>query len=353
MRKCIFFLFSLLCCICVTAQTRYKVVTDSHLNVISGAYAGAPVIDSLENGSEVEVYECAHGWAKIKHNDDYAYVMESHLREVDSQFEDTPQEKGHKSFMGNVNVNVKWMVYLIAVLSLVLFGIRMVSKGKALTNSMYLVNVIVFFATMISEITYIVLSQSMEDVIWFCIPDDVGWLWTIINFVIFLFLMYNQVLCIFSIINDIQSKSNCKFGIRLGLYSIIGGIIAIGLSFSFFRNLTLYLVIAVAICQLIQIIIMVRAILPNGGWRNALLCLFVYLFGMVATAALFSYLLILLLAVLVGYVVLRLISASSNKQASASVSCSNCTHLVGQRCTLSNADAFIDDPNGTVCNQHS
>jgi hypothetical protein len=298
MKKLIVFLFSLICCIYASAQTRYKVVTDSPIDVISGAYAGAPVIGTLENGSEVDVYESSNGWAKIKHNNDYAYVAAKSLKEVDSQVANTPQQdKGDKSFIGDVNV--RWMVYLIALLSLILFGIRMIGG----TGTIYLVNLIVFFATTVCELIYIILSHG-TDAIWFCTPDEVGWIWTIVNFIIFVGLMYNQVLCIFTTINDIQSKSGCQFGIKLGLYSVIGGIIACIITLNFFQSLTLYVVIAVAICQIIQIIQMVKAILPGGGWGNAILCLFVYLLGVAATAAVFCYLIILLLIVVVGYFIL-------------------------------------------------
>lgn len=345
MQKYIFLLLSLLCCIFANAQKEYEVITDSPLTVRSQASLDAPIVDTIENERILLVYDCSDGWAKIKHDTDYAYVEAQYIKEIANYANDNQSS--------SEGINVRWMIYLIAVLSLILFGFRrMISRGKALTDSMYPVNLIVFFITMISEITYIALSRNMEDVIWFCIPDDVGWLWTIINFVIFLGLMYNQVLCIFSTINDIQSKCSCQFGIKLGLYSVIGGIIACIITLNFFQSLTLYVVIAVAICQIIQIIQMVKAILPGGGWSNAILCLFVYLLGVAATAAIFAYLLILLLVILVGYVVLMMLSSQSNRGKSASASCSNCTHCIGgNTCSFSNA--FIDDPKGTVCNQHN
>jgi hypothetical protein len=340
MKKYIFFLFSLLCCIYATAQTEYEVITESPLTVRSQPGSDAPIVGTLENERILMVYDCSDGWAQILHNNEYAYVEAKYLKDM--------ADYDNENQSASEGVNVRWMVVLIAVLSLILFVFRrMSSRGKAITDSMWRVNLIVFFITMISEITYIAISPNFDDVIWFCIPDEVGWLWTVIDFVIFLCLMCNQVQCIFSLINDIQYKNNCKFGIRFGLYTIIGGIVAVVLSFSFFRNLTLYIVIAAALCQIIQIAIMVRAILPNGGWRNAVLCISVYLLGVVATAALFAYLFILLLVVLVGYVVLRILPSLNNN----SNRCSNCANRSGNTCILSGA--HIDDPERMVCDQHT
>jgi hypothetical protein len=291
---------------------------------------------TLSNGSEVEVYEISNGWAKIKHGYAHAYVKAQYLSEVHEQpvvTTPSPQSKMNFSFALDGG-DVKWMAILIAILSGVLFAIRNIRDDDPLEGGLYIANWIIFLATTLLEIVYIVLCQG--DAIWFCTPNEVGWLWTIIDFFIFGGVVYNQIMCLFNTLNDIEYNSD---GVdkQWGYYSIFAGTILGIITGIWYPSASIYVLIGFAICQLVQVVIIFKSIVPSGGWGNAFLFLFVYLFGTLATFAVLACFLMMLIIVLIVLFVLAALGHSNGSSRSDGRGCRNCSHYYSDgRCDWHN-----------------
>lgn len=335
MRRYILFWVCLFCCLLATAQTKYRVTTNSHLNVRSYASASAPKMGTLSNGSEVEVYEISNGWAKIKYGYAHAYVKAQYLSEVDEQPVVTTSSQNSRidiSF-GLSDDDLEGIAIIIAILSGFLFIIDRSREDKPLKGVLYVANLIMFLATALLEIVYVIRYQNYS--IWFCSISEVGWLWAIIDFFIFGGIVINQIFCLFNTLDDIQCKSDVV-DIRLGLYSIIVGSIAGIITGIWFQSALIYVLIALAIFQLIQIVIIFKSIVPCGGLGNAFLFLFVYLFGTIATLAILGYFLLLLVIALIALLVIFVLGYSNSRGSSSSSSsyssadekkcCRNCSH---------------------------
>ena len=348
MKHFIFIIILLSSCLLVTAQKKYEVTTNTFLNIRSYASTEAPVIGTIDNGGEVDVYEISNGWAKISYNDGFAYVSSQYLKESISN--EVVSKKKNSNFKFDVssltfgNGGVEWMVFAIAGISVILLIIRKRRGDDPLEGTEYSINWILFLTVSILELVYISLMGS--DTIWFCIPDKVGWLWTIIDFIIFGFVVYNQIMCYFNTLVDVEYNSGGGFDKRWGLYSWAGGIITAILSGIFFPTALPFILIAFIICQLIQIVLIFKGTLSYGGVGNAFLCTAVYLLGSLASILILAHFVVLLIIVLVAYFILSIIGKTSSSRGC----CRSCSHYSGGYCNYHGM--YISSPDSKTCDYY-
>lgn len=79
-----------------------------------------------------------------------------------------------------------------------------------------------------------------------------GWLWTFIDFIIFGIIAYNQFMCFFNTLADVEYNSYGSFSKYWGIYSWIWGIIIGVISSLFFPVILPFVGIAFVVCQLVQ-----------------------------------------------------------------------------------------------------
>ena len=352
MRKFLLLIMCLCCCLLAVAQTKYEVTANTFLNIRTYADANAPVLGTVDKGGKVDVYEISNGWAKIGYDGSYAYVSADYLRKIEEAPVLKPKSSSYDFSSWKIGKgSVEWMAYVIAGLSIVLYIIRR-NRGEDSplddSESLYKLNWILFLTVTALELVYLAIMGS--DAIWFCIPDEVGWLWTIIDFFIFGFVVYNQFMCFFNTLEDVSYNSCGSFDRRWGFYSwaaaIVGGII----SGIFFQAALPFIGIAFIICQVIQVILIFRGVMPNGGLGYAFLCTAVYLLGSISTVLILAHFVVLLIIVLVGYLVLSLLGASS--KGSSRRCCKNCTHYYSSGyCNY--RDEYINNAHNKVCDNYS
>ncbi len=160
---------------------------------------------------------------------------------------------------------------------------------------------------MVSLLEMFYVASLGQQVTWPCKPDQVGWLWTVINFLIFSFVLYNQLMCYLNILRDLQYHSYASFSWKWGLYSWpIAIAIAVICSF-FYEPGLIFVGVLFLIAQLVQLGIIFRRVIPKGGWMYAFLCATVYLVGSVAIAAVFLHFLMILLLVAAAIFVLAVL----------------------------------------------
>ncbi len=349
---CILFLL-ILGTLTMYGQQNYIVNVNTYLNVRNNANENAEVIGTLKNGETVCVYDFNGNWAKISYKNGYGYINREYIHLVSAHSSNKTSKKT-KTFSLDINkglfnsfpVSREW-IYVIILLSGILFIIRLIRKEKHLEGKLHLFNWIIFTLACIAEIIYILCVQ--DDVIWFCIPDKVGWVATIINFLLFGFIVYNQLMCLFNTLTDVQYNSYAVFDWRWGIYSWPAAVLA-GLICGFFFQPGLMIVgILFLIAQIIQLVIVFKNVVPKGGIGHAILCSSVYSIGSIATFLALVHFLILLVIVLVALFILSIIGkvqeAENNKR------CSNCSHLSGSYCYKRGETIY--NPSSKVCNSHS
>jgi hypothetical protein len=350
----------LLCCVVATAQTHYKVVTDSQLNIRTSPSAYASVVGTLQNGSEIGVYGLSNGWAKIKYGNRYAYVSAQFLQELNDSSTDEIVKKEVGNSLEAEHISVKWMACII--IGLIILHIVVIVKGNnSSSGDWYYINLAIFMAASACELDYIAQNRN-NNVLWFCTPDEVGWIWTIVNSLLSLSLLGGQCMGLVSAIKSMEDN-NRDINLLWCILSTSIGSIASFLAVFFFPNITMYVVVAYLICQFVQIIMIFRAVVPVGGWGEGIYCVFVYTVGIAAADVLFIYILIqlkflipyiigtiivlfFLAAILQGDEIRKLSSPDSSSERYSRDSCYNCRRL--GRCNMRN-EYYKSD---YICNRH-
>lgn len=345
--RTIFFIFFVWCCAVFPslAQERYEVDVDSYLNIRSAPDTSAPVVGTISRGGTLEVYEIKDGWAKVKLDDSVAYVSADYLRKAEQEAAEAEDASGFSwdlSFLKGGG-DAKWMIFPILGLSIWLFVLRWMRGDSSLTDGMHLQHGWVFLGVCALELVYVGMMGS--DTIWFCQPDTVGWLWTIVDFVLFGIVVYNQILNFFYLLGDVQYNTGGYFDFRWGLYSWAGAVI-LGIALGIFFPVALPAVpIALLVCQVVQLVLIYRAVAPSAGAGNALFAMGIYLLGSLATILILMHFVALLIIVLIGYFVLSLFANSSSSR-----SCASCYHLSGGYCNY--RCKTIYNPHRHICNHY-
>ena len=212
----------------------------------------------------------------------------------------------HFSWYIRGTIGEKPMALLILFLSVILFFMRIAKKKDEPRQGItYVISNILFLTTCTLEIMYTI---AVDNGLWFCLPEEVGWLWTVINFFLFAGIVINQVLYLFDILADVLANGNTRCDFRLGLYSWVGAFIC-GIFCRFFYQAGLPWVYTIlCIMQLVQLVLIFKSYGKNI--IGAFWCVFVYLFGTIGTAVtllIFIGLLILVVVLIaVGWMILKL-----------------------------------------------
>lgn len=328
MKKILLLIIVMLCCMTSMAQTKYRVTAKSSLNVRSHASAKAPVLSSIDRGEVVKVYEIENGWAKIEYEGNSAYVSARYLERIEISEPDLTDTGNMFKSLELGNGGVEWMIYPILGLSAILLYMRKKRGDSPLEDGEYWTNCVLFLTVCTVELSYILMMGT--DAIWFCMPDTVGWIWTVIDFIVFGFVVYNQIMCFFNTLEDAEYNSYGSFDKRWGIYSWIVGAIAAIATGIFFEDKLIFVAGAFAVCQLIQIVLIFKGIVPRGGWLRAVVCLAVYLLGSLATMLVLAHFAVLLIIVMIVYLILSAIGHGSSSRRNGS--CAQCGHYSSGYC---------------------
>ena len=308
-------------------QTQYIVDTKTTLLVRTGPGTSNSQFGRLKNGETINVYAIKNGWAEISYNGKTGYVSEQYIKlapvqqKIDKRWSLSAFD--WKEFVDVVSKtdSLIWF-YITCALGLVMVCIDWLYRADSddFTDSAtgFYVSSAIFLALCVSEMIYFATYDG--DKTWFCSPDKVGWIWTIINFILFAMLLIKQVVS-FSCLNYAScyhGKRNIDF--RLGLYGWGIGIIAAVISVIFFDEYLYIVLWCVLGIQFLQIALLVYNNIQDGGnWLNLVYTIVFYVVGSIATLITLFHFLPLLVVVLIGYAILCFFSSSSG-----SARCANC-----------------------------
>lgn len=309
----------------------YEVISTQPLDVVNlaGYKKG-----TLQPGQKIEVYSIRDGKALIRHKGKQAYVNASYLK---------PCYQSHnKEFTPKyVNVdyyatgNVEWMIYVILSLAVVLlilrYFIKITFECDGNPKILLLINRLLFLVLAGFEFAYVLLMGS--DALWFCQPSTVGWIWTIVNFILFGTLIYTQVISYFIVV--VHSKFSTKIGECSWIIFAFITLLYSTFSWEHGYEAILYLFGA---CQLIQLFLIFKGVIPQEGIIKALWFSLLYLVASAATILMISlWIKMLIIAMLI---LMFIKGAFSNKRTADSLEDKSRNTVYGRRI---NDDTFETD----------
>lgn len=319
-------LLLLLVTVSAHGQTPYVVDAKTTLLVRTGPGKSYSQLGQLRRGETINVYTIENGWAEISYRGKTGYVSEQYIKPAPVQ-QKIEQQKSFSSFDWKELINITsktdsliWF-YIACALGFVMVCIGWLSKSDTydFTESAtgFYISSAIFLALCVSEVIYFATYKG--DNTWFCSPNKVGWIWTIINFILFALLLFYQVISFVRL-----NYASCYHGgrtidFRLGVYGWGIGVIAVIISVIFFKeylDIVLWCVLGI---QFIQIALLVyRNIKDDGNWLNLIYTIVLYVAGSIVTLITLFHFLPLLIVVLLGYVALCIFSSSGDAR------CANC-----------------------------
>lgn len=178
----------------LSAADTYTVNTRSKLNLRSGPGTSYSVVAQLSPGATVTMIDDNDGkWVKVEGNGVQGYAMKKYLT-IASHDSSTANDKRYS--VGNDPHN-KWLLWTIVGLFVVVI---VNNVFEILENKFFMATIYMSLPAAIILYTYIT-PKAM----WFCDPDTVGWLLTILNvFLVIVALSFCVSTC-FSIMGDVFS----------------------------------------------------------------------------------------------------------------------------------------------------
>lgn len=293
---------------------QYKITVNTFLNVRSGPGVAYAVVGTLPHGAVVTGDKQVGEWVKIDYNGKTGYIKSAYTEIIQ-----TPEQQIAQSPFTDID-NLHFLLYVMLALSGIIFIIRRIRGESPLTDTQFFIHLVLFFILCVLELYYF---GWLKAGIWFCKPGEVGWVWTVINFLIFGAVVYNQIKAYFNGLEDIIYHSN-YVDYRIGLYSYAGAIVAGLICTFFFPLLVKVVIIALVLAQLIQVFLILKE--NTTCWRYGILNVFYYLIGTVATLVILIHFVMLLLIVLIVLFLLSLFGESGGR------CCRNCRSYDGSYC---------------------
>ncbi|RGN31947.1 SH3 domain-containing protein [Bacteroides oleiciplenus] len=294
----------------------YKVTASSSLRVRQAPNTNGAIMGQKMAGEKIEVTEINNGWAQINYNGQVGYVSAQYIEYLSpSPTQSTSKQWNWENlFKGSGDRETgAILLIVILVLSLITYLIRRSQNDKAIDNQNfgYYTYIGLLFITYAVEIGYQLVMGS--DSIWFCSPKSTGWLWCIINFIIFGIVVYNQIMCLFLVLDSILWNAYSSLSFRWGYFYGIGicGIACIVCGF-FFQSGIPFALGAMGICQLIQLGIIIKEVGSSGGFSSTILCILMYIIGTAATLIILVQFVFLLIIVLIGWLLLSAFANGSS-----------------------------------------
>ena len=210
---------------------------------------------------------------------------------------------GVTRFIDTLRIN-KQFTYVIIGFSVLLLIMGMLRRDNYHKGILHAINVSLFIINCFAIVLY---SWALgENAFWFCFPSEVGWGYMILHFLIFLWVIFNQIYRFMQTLDDTIHNSNAEIDFSMGLLAWPVFLIAAMVCGFYFKAYMSYVLILFGITQLIQIFYFFKVCAKNKSWKNGFICSLVYLVGALATTWLLYYLIYIIIIVTVGSIVFLL-----------------------------------------------
>lgn len=332
------FISTLVAAICLLgAYAAPYAVTASTLNLRTAPSKDAAVAAALPKGSVVEVTGTDGEWATVSHDGHRYYAAAKYLTAAGSPGPDVKPAKGsgagkiltvlpYNDLSSRLVHNSDIPLYVCIGL-LVCFSLINIFGGTDAFDeawSFYTASAL-FLLLCLAEIYHFAGYQGNP--IWFCLPSTVGWLWTVVNFLLFGYFCYVQImtLVVLSSVGHAHGERVCNN--TIGFILTLVAIAAFLVCCFFFQDYAEIALVADGVALAGWIGWMVYCnVRDRGSWLNLLLVCALWTIGMASTILVLAHYIVMLLlvvcAVIAGYIVLQMIGNGSSSSSSSSSSTS-------------------------------
>lgn len=276
-------------------------VTAETLNVRQKPNKHSEIKGKLQKGDIVNVTKIQNGWAEIWYKCYNAYVNEKFITPYTPPQIEPEKEETHswvpRFTLGDIDVNKyangkgKWLIYLIFGLAVIMFGAKDSEEQEGLLG---------IFVITCPIILYYLLRLG-KHAHWFCMPNQVGWLWAIVGFVALGFVTLALTIAYSKAMRYIRETAG-DFSLAIGwkswIYCSIPAVIA---SIFEWETWCFWLAIILGICQIIQIIRIFQGVIPEKGIIAAIAIIILYFLGLITiTALMLQFVSLLIVVLLIG-----------------------------------------------------
>lgn len=320
-------LFTLMLLFAVASFASHKSVNSQTVNMRAEGSKNAEIVARLKKGDVVEVLQ-AGSWDYVDYMGQTGYIKSSLLLPLSDEEEamiaatQTVEETtgkdssdlGFSSFVESPfdRYAWKWPIWVVIIVGILLVGVGFANKSGDTSKESMFAQAGLFLLLSIMELVQFFL---VEDPIWFCTPDKVGWVWTIINALLLIFIFFNQVR-LFKHTLDLANEHadrDCSW-----LWGLIGLPVGVGLGIWLIsENYVFWGIVVIALPQIIQLAVLIVATVNGGNdWLNLALSLLVYVVGGLAVAVVIIILVWIAIVIIAAYLALtmagKMLSESSN-----------------------------------------
>lgn len=304
---------------------QYKVNVTTTLNLRSEPSASSAVVLKLNNG---DIVNCALApsaineqtdWVHVDYNGTDGFLKAQYLIPVESPkpVESSPvRMKQWYQLLDWQGDGYRWMSYLIFGLALLMWfeckflrrlNFRMETEDEDSDTNWSLINGILLAVASCSILIYVALMGSNS--LWFFIPNIVNsWWYLIINFIFFVYVLVDLLAFFLLTMKDLAEHSGTNLHLKFGLFTWLGGIIALVICGIGSKNPT-YIYLIIAICQVVQVIIIMVQLASKKKYIAALTTSALYLLGSFSITILASCLVFVLIVLVVVGILFTLMLA--------------------------------------------
>ena len=322
--------FNLLLLLAVTSLASHKRVSGQTVNMRAAGNTQSEVVARLNGGDIVEVIQSGT-WDYVDFMGQTGYIKSNLLTPLSDEEESMMvaplQEEesvaDNSSFLDFSSVESpfsrhdwEWPIWVVIIVGILLVGVGFANKNGDVSQESMFAQAGLFLLLSIMEL---VQFFFVEDPIWFCTPDKVGWMWTIINALLMLFIFVNQVR-LFKHTLDLANEyadRDCSW-----LWGLIGLPVGVGVGIWLIsEGYVFWGIVVMVLPQIIQLAVLVYATINGGNdWINLVLSLLVYVVGGLAVAVVIIVLVWVAIVIFAAYLALSMASKALSDSSSNSSS---------------------------------
>lgn len=284
-----------------TTEEQYQVTAET-LNVRQKPNKHSEIKGKLQKGDIVYVTKIENGWAEIWYKCYNAYVNEKFITPYTPPQIEPEKEETHswvpRFTLGDINWHKyangkgKWLIYLILFFAVTMYAAAKDGEEQEGTLGMFVITcpIILYYLMRLGKHAH-----------WFCMPNQVGWLWAIVGFValgfvtIALTIAYSNAM---RFVRETAGDFSLAIGWKSWIYCSIPAVIA---SIFEWETWCFWLAIILGICQIIQIIRIFQGVIPEKGIIAAIAIIILYFLGLITiTALMLQFISLLIVVLLVG-----------------------------------------------------
>lgn len=212
------------------AQERYEIQCKTNVNVREKPLVNSTILGTLNNGEVVSGYGIDSGWAQIIYKNTTGYVHADYVKVLSlvSETAETTKQGNVKHYLAKYSsyvdtlehTNLLWLMAPILLLSLLLYGLRVVSEKEKNESFDFMMKCLSGVALVLSLCELVMLSGNQLFDAFF----DWPWYGMIVGFILFVAVTLNQIFGLI-LYTGYYSNGSMKIGILTFPVAFVAGVV--------------------------------------------------------------------------------------------------------------------------------